>query len=136
MNKVVKITAETDVPVDPLEASIRTSITEVNAMRERLDRQALDIVSLQREVAMLQSEKQSLILVLDHERTERAYYHRFSVEVSAGMGLIGQVIDDVVTKAQKAAIRDDGKRGSDLPDLEIPKFLLRPLEPAEAQTSA
>lgn len=120
----------------PLEDRIRSSLMGVAEMRATIDdqrtflkEQAREIANLKteygKEIAILKSEREVLQLMLDHERQERAYYHRFAVEVSAGLGLIGQVADDVLHKANDAAHHDDGKRGSDLPDVKIPEFLLR-----------
>lgn len=102
-------------------------------MKEQLANKSSRIAELEREVMMLRSEKSVFELMHATEATERAYYHRFAVEVSAGLGLVGQIVDDVLRKANKTAMHDDGRRGESLPAITIPGFLQN--GPREGETN-
>ena len=115
---------EATLPVDPLADQIASSLRGVREMREELARLGTRIQELERENILLESENAAFRAQLESEKVERGYYQRFAVEIATSLNLIGQVCDDVMTKAQQEAFRKNGAvPRQDIPELRIPKFL-------------
>jgi regulator of replication initiation timing len=124
MGQQVHHLKEAALPPDPLADQIASSLRGVRELREDIARLSARVQQLERENLMLESENAACRSQLESEKTERSYYHRFAVEVATSLNLIAQVCDDVMTKAQKEAHRNNGEPPrQDMPNLEIPKFL-------------
>jgi hypothetical protein len=110
---------------DPLARAAEQYVVGVASLREENFQLAEQVECLQRDNAVLQAENAALRGALTSEKSERAYYQRFSVEVATSLGLIGQVCGDVIDKAQQAAFRKNGAAppSEALPEIEVPEFL-------------
>jgi regulator of replication initiation timing len=115
---------EAVMPADPLADQIASSLRGVRELREDVARLSARIQELERENILLESENSAYRAQLESEKVERGYYQRFAVEIATSLNLIGQVCDDVMTKAQQEAFRKNGAvPREDIPELRIPKFL-------------
>lgn len=112
-------------PEDAHEEEVIAAVKGVEARKKRIAKLEAELEMARREAALLRAENEALKAVLEQERTERAYYHRFAIEVATSLNLVGQVCDEVMSKAQQEAYRrqSDGQGRSELPALTIPKFL-------------
>lgn len=88
----------------------------------KADKQELERANLQ-----LKAENETLRKCLDAERAERGYYQRFAVEASTLMNLVTKTCDEVMEKANQAAMHERPAIAN-LPEVEIPKFLLNGAE--------
>jgi hypothetical protein len=124
MGQHVQQPKEAGNPLDPLADQIASSLRGVRELREEVARLSARVQQLERETLILESENATYRAQLESEKIERSYYQRFAVEVATSLNLIGQVCDEVMTKAQQHAFRQNGEPPrEDIPDLEIPKFL-------------
>jgi len=110
---------------DPLEQAIYDSISGVQKLRSQVKRLEAELEMSRGEASTLRIENEALRVMLQSERDERAYYHRFAIEVTTSLNLVGQVVDEVMQKAQGEACRrqEDGNGRVELPELKIPAFL-------------
>lgn len=106
----------------PLDDQIRRSLAGVADMRNEIARLQAQLTDAERQVLVLDTENHALRIQLENERNERSYYHRFAIEITTSLNLIAQVTDDVMSKAQQAAMQV-GAPNTQLPDIEIPKWL-------------
>jgi len=117
---------------DPLEQAIYDSISGVQKLRSQVKRLEAELEMSRGEASTLRIENEALRVMLQSERDERAYYHRFAIEVTTSLNLVGQVVDEVMQKAQGEAFRrqEDGNGRCELPELRIPAFLRGQEDPA------
>jgi hypothetical protein len=121
---------------DPLARAAEQYVVGVANLREENFQLAEQVECLQRDNAVLQAENVTLRGALNSEKSERAYYQRFSVEVATSLGLVAQVCGDVIDKAQQQAYRKNGAAppSEALPEIEVPEFLRTP--PGEGNGAA
>jgi len=112
---------------DPLEESVMVSVEGVRGLRERVAELEGRCSRLEYDNFVLESEAAALRRQVEAERTERAYYHRFAIGVATSLNLVGQVCDEVMSKAQREAMAampfGSTPPESPIPPLEIPRFL-------------
>ena len=109
---------------DPLTERIRESIVGVENLRAENRRLSDQVKSLEGTKLQLESEVQSLKLALDHERTERRYYHSLANEIVTRLDVVGQTIDEVVKRADQEVYRQRRENPrAELPDIKVPTFL-------------
>ena len=109
---------------DPLTERIRESIVGVENLRAENRRLSDQVKSLEGTKLQLESEVQSLKHALDHERTERRYYHSLANEIVTRLDVVGQTIDEVVKRADQEVYRKRRENPrAELPDIKVPTFL-------------
>jgi len=121
---------------DPLIDNIRTLRAENARLAAENARLISENMRLNSMGTMLQVDAVNAALMLDKERTERGYYHRFAIEVATSLNLVGQIVDEVMRKAQQKAMaeRPPARRG--VPDLDQRLYEPAPERPAPASEFA
>jgi hypothetical protein len=80
---------------------------------------SLEVANLQ-----LESEVQSLKLTLEQERAQRRHSHSLANEVITRLDVVGQTIQEVMTRAEEEVCRQRKETPPrDFSDPEMPKFL-------------
>ena len=109
---------------DSLTEKIRNSVLGVENLRTDNCRLTDQIESLERTNLQLESEVQSIKLTLEQERAERRHYHSLANEIITRLDVVGQIIDEVVKRAEQETYRQRKENPRvELPDLKVPSFL-------------
>jgi len=114
-------------PEETYEETVIAAVKGIEARRKRIERLEAELALSQREADLLRAENEVLAGQVAQERTERAYYHRFAIGVATSLNLVGQVCDEVMSKAQREAMAampfGSTPPESPIPPIEIPRFL-------------
>ena len=109
---------------DSLTEKIRNSVLGVENLRTDNCRLTDQIESLERTNLQLESEVQSIKLTLEQERAERRHYHSLANEIITRLDVVGQIIDEVVKRAEQETYRQRKENPRvEQPDLKVPSFL-------------
>jgi hypothetical protein len=77
-------------------------VSAVAQLREEKARLLDKLSSLQQQKAFLQSEKEELTALLQKEKADCSRYQTFTVQVGTSLGLVAQICNQVLEKAEQA----------------------------------
>jgi hypothetical protein len=77
-------------------------VSAVEQLREEKARLLDQVSSLQQQKAFFQSEKEELTGLLQKEKADRNRYQTFAVQVGTSLGLVAQICNQVLEKAEQA----------------------------------
>jgi len=114
-------------PDEAHEEAVVEAVKGIESRRRRIERLEAELATARRDIELLHLENSVLASQVAQERMERAYYHRFAIGVATSLNLVGQVCDEVMSKAQREAMAampfGSTSPESPLPPLDIPRFL-------------